>query len=179
MKIKTVSILSLLAFSAATPMVTAAEAGCKSGGCCAGETATTAPVLKVIAAEGGQSVTTHEVLASQMLEGYAVVSTALYNDDLQAAQKAAVGMVKYDKDSALAKHAQLIADSKSIEEARNHFREFSDVAISIAKAEKTMHVVHCPMAMGGKGADWLQKSADEVQNPYMGAKMPHCGVMVK
>ena len=96
-----------------------------------------------------------------------------------AAKKAAAGMVKHDKDSAIAKPAQAIADSKNIEEARTHFKMLSDMAIPIAKKEKTMHLAHCPMAMGGKGADWLQKSDNEVQNPYFGKKMPHCGKMVK
>jgi len=114
-----------------------------------------------------------------MLEGYAVVSTALYKDDLAAAKKAAAGMVKHDKDSAMAKHAQAIADSEDIAVARMHFKMLSDVAIPIAKQEKTMHQMHCPMAADGKGADWLQQSADEVQNPYFGSRMPHCGKMVK
>jgi len=120
----------------------------------------------------------NEAHADHMLEGYAVVSTALYKDDLAAAKKAASGMVKHDKHSAMAKHAQAIADSKNIKTARIHFKMLSDVAIPVAKKEKTMHQMHCPMAAGGKGADWLQKSA-EVQNPYMGARMPHCGALVK
>ena len=121
----------------------------------------------------------HEAQANPMLEGYAAVSTALYKDDLAAAKKAATGIVKQDKDSAMTKHAQAIADSKDLDQARIHFKELSDAAIPVAKTEKTMHQVHCPMAMDGKGADWLQTSADEVQNPYMGTKMPHCGKMVK
>ena len=120
-----------------------------------------------------------ETHASHMLEGYAVLSTALYKDDLAEAQKAAAGMVKHDKDSAMATHCQAIAESKSLEEARGHFKELSDAAIPIAKAAKTMHVIHCPMAFGGKGADWLQKTVDEIQNPCLGTKMPHCGEEVK
>ncbi len=120
-----------------------------------------------------------EAHAGHMLDGYPAVSTALYKDDLAAAKKAAKGMSLQDKDSAMAKSTQAIADSKSIEDARKHFKELSDQAIPIAKKQGTMHVAHCPMAMNGEGADWLQKSADEVQNPYMGAKMPHCGKMVK
>jgi hypothetical protein len=108
-----------------------------------------------------------------------VVSTALYKDDLAAAKKAAAGMVKHDKKSAMAKPCKAIADSKTIDEARKHFEKLSDIAIPVAKKAKTMHVAHCPMAMGGKGASWLQKSAAEVQNPYMGKKMPHCGTIAK
>lgn len=154
MKINYALALGLIGFAFATPAVMAHE-------------------------EEGHMAAGHEAHAAHMLEGYAVVSAALYKDDLAAAKKAALGMVKHDKDSAMAKPAQAIADSKSIDDARTHFEELSDVAIPVAKAEKTMHQVHCPMALDGKGADWLQNSADEVQNPYLGTKMPHCGKMVK
>ena len=42
------------------------------------------------------------------------------------------------------------------------------------------HVVlmHCPMAMGGDGADWLQ-SSDQLKNPYFGADMLTCGTIVE
>jgi len=33
---------------------------------------------------------------------------------------------------------------------------------------------HCPMALDGKGADWLQ-STDDLLNPYFGAAMLKCG----
>ena len=144
--------LGLLGFALATPALSAAE-----------------PLPEGI---------TKEAHADHMLEGYAAVSTALYKDDLAAAKKAAGGMIKHDKDSAMAKHCQAIADSKDIGEARTHFKELSDIAIPVAKEKKMMHEMNCPMAFDGKGANWLQKSADEVQNPYMGAKMPHCGKMV-
>lgn len=154
MKINHTLALSLIGFALATPAVMA-ETG------------------KDHAAVG------EETHANHMLDGYAAVSTALYKDDLAAAKTAAAVIVKQDKDSAMAKHAQAIIDSKDIDQARLHFKELSDLAIPVAKEGKTMHRMHCPMAMDGKGADWLQKSADEVQNPYMGAKMPHCGKMVK
>ncbi len=154
MKINHALALSLLTFALATPAVMAED----------GKDRTAAA---------------QEAHPEHMLEGYASVSTALYKDDLAAAKKAAAGMVKHDEDSAMTKHAQAIADSKTIEDARMHFKKLSDAAIPVAKTEKTMHRMHCPMAMDGKGADWLQKSADEVQNPYMGTKMPHCGKMVK
>jgi hypothetical protein len=154
MKINPALTLGLIAFSFATPAVMAEDGHNHK--------------------EAG-----HEAHADHMLEGYAALSTALYKDDLAAAQKAATGMVKHDKDSAMAKHAQAIADSKTIEDARKHFKELSDIAIPIAKKEGGMHVAHCPMAMEGKGADWLQKSDEEIQNPYFGAKMAHCGKFTK
>ncbi len=154
MKINHALALSLIGFAFATPVVMAEEGH-------------------------DHAAAGHEAHADHMLEGYAAVSAALYKDDLAAAKKAAAGMVKHDKDSVMAKPAQAIADSKDLDQARTHFKELSDAAIPVAKSEKTMHQMHCPMAMDGKGADWLQQSADEVQNPYMGTKMPHCGKMVK
>ena len=136
----------------------------------------TTPFL--VAEDLSQGATSKEAHTDHMLEGYLAVATALYKDDLAAAKKAAVGMVKHDKDSAMATHCQAIADSKTIEDARTHFKMLSDTAIPSAKKEKMMHEMHCPMAFDNKGANWLQKSADEVQNPYFGAKMPHCGKMV-
>ncbi|NQX00472.1 DUF3347 domain-containing protein [bacterium] len=115
--------------------------------------------------------------ADPALEAYPALGNALYKDDLEAAKKAAAAMAKLHPDSAMAKHCQAIADSKTLEEARVHFKECSDLAL--AKKPKTMHEMHCPMAFGGKGASWLQESADEVKNPYMGAKMPDCGKLVK
>lgn len=135
------------------------------------------PTLK--AQEHHHEAAGKKVQPDVMVEGYSVIASALYKDDLEAAKKAAGGLVKSDKDSALAKHCQAIADSKTLDEARIHFKELSDAAIPTAKEKKTMHEMHCPMAFGGKGASWLQKSPDEVQNPYFGAKMPHCGDEVK
>ena len=164
MKINQAFTLSLIGFAFATPAVMAADV---HGQAAAGH------------GHAEHATATNEAHADHMLEGYAVVSTALYQDDLAAAKKAAAGMVKHDKDSAMAKHAQAIADSEDIAVARMHFKMLSDVAIPIAKQEKTMHQMHCPMAADGKGADWLQQSADEVQNPYFGSRMPNCGGMVK
>ena len=153
MKLHTALLVSLLGFLATTPAVRADEPH--------------------------SATASKEAHAGHMLEGYAVVATALYKDDLDAAKKAAAGMVKHDKDSAMSKSCQAIADSTSLEEARRHFKELSDVAIPIAREKKTMHEMNCPMALDGQGASWLQKSDDEIQNPYLGTRMPHCGEAVK
>jgi hypothetical protein len=153
MKIKSTLVAGLLGLSIATPTV--------------------------MADEHKHHKAKHEAHADHMLEGYALVSSALYKDDLAAAKKAAADMVKHDKKSAMAKPAKAIADSKTIAAARKSFKELSDIAIPIAKKEKSMHVAHCPMAMNGKGAHWLQSSNKEIQNPYFGAKMAHCGKFTK
>ena len=117
----------------------------------------------------------HEGHAGHMLESYLAVADALYKDDLDAAQKAATGITKHDADSALAEPAQKIADADDIAGAREAFKTLSSKAIEMAahhEGEKYT-VMNCPMVKGGNG-DWL--SADgKVNNPYFGAKMPHCG----
>ena len=40
------------------------------------------------------------------------------------------------------------------------------------------YLAHCPMALDGKGANWLQ-SAPKISNPYFGAAMPGCGNIVE
>ena len=88
-------------------------------------------------------------------------------------------MVKHDKKSSMAPPAVLLSKSTSLEEARKHFLALSKVATEVAKTQKGWHVVHCPMAFNGDGADWLQNSTAEIQNPYMGKSMPHCGKVIK
>jgi len=118
--------------------------------------------------------------AKHMLEGYNEVATALFKDDFAAAKSAAMGMVKHDKTSSLAPSAKKISKATDIEEARVTFDIMSKRAIMMAKGSKEWKTVHCPMALGGKGANWLQKSSDKkVNNPYFGAKMAHCGRFTK
>ena len=45
------------------------------------------------------------------------------------------------------------------------------------KSEQPLHQAHCPMALDGVGANWLQAST-EVSNPYYGVAMPKCGSIV-
>lgn len=113
--------------------------------------------------------------AHHMLEGYFAVADALYKDDLEAAKKAASGMVKHDDDSTLAEPAGKIAEAEDIAVAREAFKTLSASAIEMAGKHggEKYTAMNCPMVKGG-GGDWL--SADgKVNNPYFGAQMPHCG----
>lgn len=118
--------------------------------------------------------------ADHMLEGYYAVSTALFKDDLKTAKKAASGMVKHDRKSTLAPAAQQLAKAKNIADARKVFNSLSAAAIKLAKTQKGYKLAFCPMANDSKGGYWLQKNSDtKVNNPYFGAKMPHCGKFKK
>ena len=75
--------------------------------------------MPLSAAEHNHANHSHkEAHADPMLEGYNVVATALYKDDLATAKKAAAGMVKHDEKSALAVQAKELSNAKTIEEAR-------------------------------------------------------------
>jgi len=63
---------------------------------------------------------------------------------------------------------------------------FADVASQMSDALRQFgqkdgppaFLAHCPMALDGKGANWLQ-STEEVTNPYYGAAMLKCGDIVE
>jgi Cu(I)/Ag(I) efflux system membrane fusion protein len=42
------------------------------------------------------------------------------------------------------------------------------------RSEGQVGVFHCPMALEGEGADWLQQGT-QTANPYYGMQMPRCG----
>ena len=70
-----------------------------------------------------------------------------------------------------------LKSSKKIDEARRHFEQLSIASISLVKSFGTteeINLAYCPMAFDDKGAYWLQKSS-EVENPYFGSQMFHCG----
>jgi len=110
----------------------------------------------------------------QILNGYFAVAGALFKDDLKAARKAASDIAKHE-DEALAESAAKLAEAEDIAAARSAFTVLSAKAIELAGDldNQSYTVMHCPMVKGGKG-DWLSADA-KVNNPYMGAKMPHCG----
>ncbi len=79
------------------------------------------------------------------------------------------------------------ADSKSIsatndlEKQRKIFANLSNEIYSLIKVSKFDNAVYyqyCPMANGGKGANWLSKESD-IRNPYYGSAMMTCGKTVE
>ncbi len=111
--------------------------------------------------------------ANPVLDATIPVSQALTNDNLESARKAAAALAetaKTARQEAIATHAAQIAASKTLEEAREHFKAVSEETVKLAAGQEGYYVMTCPMAK----ADWVQKTT-EVQNPYMGQSMPACG----
>ncbi|ACY16068.1 efflux RND transporter periplasmic adaptor subunit [Haliangium ochraceum] len=78
-----------------------------------------------------------------------------------------------------AEAARALAASGDIEQARRHFDPLSREAIALVERygnplADTVRVAYCPMAIGDRGARWLQRE-ERVLNSYFGASMLHCG----
>jgi len=85
--------------------------------------------------------------------------------------------MKYVKD--LEKSVESAGNGKSIEQVRSSFALISESLAAAAErfgTGGTQPIIrfHCPMAFGGRGADWLQNKAG-AENPYFGAAMFSCG----
>jgi len=84
----------------------------------------------------------------------------------------------------LQKTADSLASKSGLPAQRVEFERLSQVFLQaldqfgFTGAGKPVGVYHCPMALDGKGADWIQPLG-EVRNPYLGQAMPHCGDPVR
>lgn len=69
-----------------------------------------------------------------------------------------------------------IAALSAIEQQRQAFMTLATPMRQLAKvsAPGTVYYQHCPMAGGGKGADWLSRER-AIRNPYYGTQMLSCG----
>ena len=134
----------------------------------------------------------------EMVTQYLKIKNALTNDngkDAASAGNAFVeSMAKMDKtvltaekkkvwddisDDAkeMAEHIGKNADK--IEHQREHFDMLSKDMYDLVKsfgARQTLYSDSCPMYNGKKGASWLSETK-EIKNPYLGKKMPTCGIV--
>ncbi len=81
----------------------------------------------------------------------------------------------------LKEDAQFILNNEEIKGQRDHFMSLSKnmyELIKVSKLETPTYYQFCPMANGGKGANWLSKDS-AVKNPYYGAQMLSCGKTVE
>ncbi|MFV8345037.1 DUF3347 domain-containing protein [Flavobacterium sp. ZB4P13] len=77
--------------------------------------------------------------------------------------------------------AKNISETQDIKRQREFFIPFSKSMyklIKVAKYETPVYLQFCPMANGGKGANWLSKE-NAVKNPYYGSQMMTCGKTVE
>lgn len=76
--------------------------------------------------------------------------------------------------------AQELEESGDLAEQRIVFAKLAGPMIRLTKTfgplGKKVYVQHCPMALDGKGADWLSY-VREIKNPYLGYDMQTCGTV--
>jgi hypothetical protein len=83
--------------------------------------------------------------------------------------------------SELTEDSEHISDTGDAKHQRDHFVTLSTAIYKLQKVSKTNTPVYyqfCPMANGGKGANWLSKEK-AVKNPYYGSQMLSCGNTVE
>lgn len=87
-----------------------------------------------------------------------------------------------EKKSFLLAHLQLYKEAEKDKNKRLNFVFLSTVMVKSVKAlgysKQQLYVDYCPMANNNKGAYWLSQ-IKEIQNPYLGQKMPTCGEVKK
>ena len=120
----------------------------------------------------------------KILKAYLQVKDALVQTNGETASQAATQLVEAlgnEEDELLKKirfDAEHIAETQDPAHQRDHFNTLSDNVYAITKAtqanESTLYRQYCPMAFNNKGAYRLA-SEKEVNNPYFGDKMLHCG----
>ena len=109
--------------------------------------------------------------------GGKAITAALQKFDtsaLTASQKKVYGDVQDD----IKEHAEHIGmNAEKIAHQREHFEMLSKDIYDLVKAfpaEQTLYKDYCPMYNNGKGATWISETK-EINNPYLGKKMPTCG----
>ncbi len=122
--------------------------------------------------------------ATKMLNSYLEIKDALVKTDGEAASNAAEKLVEAlgENQDELAQKirfdAEHIFESKDAGQQRDHFNTLSDNIYALVKAtganDSKLYRQYCPMAMDNKGAYWLS-TEKQVNNPYFGDKMLHCG----
>ncbi|UII21357.1 DUF3347 domain-containing protein [Fulvivirga ligni] len=122
--------------------------------------------------------------AKAVLVSYLKVKNALVKTNAEEASSAAAEIANTlkanDASSAetLYADAQNIANVKDVETQRKYFNELSEHMYTLVKSTKandaTVYRQFCPMAFNNEGAYWLSME-EEVNNPYFGDKMLHCG----
>lgn len=134
-----------------------------------------------------------------IIVAYLQVKNALVNDkggDAAAAGKSMVAALErvdmnsvpgqqmktyIDLAADLKEHASHIAENAGkIAHQREHFEmmssDMADFIKIFGNGGQQLYKDFCPMANEGKGAFWISE-LKEIRNPYLGKKMPECGIV--
>lgn len=140
-------------------------------------------------APGGAADTGHDDMslmietetARGLLPAYLDLQRALAGDDLSGAKSALKAMMGTTRHSGpLPELIHRMISAETLDTLRvPHFEMLSNAIIQAVEINPSafdgiLLKMHCPMAVGGKGADWIQ-TQEPLKNPYFGAMMLRCG----
>lgn len=131
-----------------------------------------------------------------VVDKYLALHRALAVDALSEARKSAreiehttsailpaAGSPFYNAWMPIARHIKALAaklvQGASLGEQRVAFRDLSHQIATVLRVlgnplNESLRLASCPMALGGKGAEWIQQ-AEKIENPYFGPAMHSCG----
>ena len=109
--------------------------------------------------------------AQKLIQAVDAVDGRLLDDEARAQWKRLGNQVIF------AAYATL--DGRDLRDARLAMDTLSQATLGLVETfghalEGPLRRMHCPMAFGGRGADWLQ-AGTTTRNPYFGKGMPECG----
>lgn len=122
---------------------------------------------------------------SRVIAEYVDVKEALVVDNFLLVKKEVPALkealadapVQGEEQRQLVEAVDALAMASDIQSQRQAFATLSDLLLDVVKEQdldKTLYVQYCPMALDGEGASWISLQK-QVQNPFMGQKMPKCG----
>ncbi|MEO5915396.1 MAG: DUF3347 domain-containing protein [Luteolibacter sp.] len=127
----------------------------------------------------GDGVVFKDAATYRLFKSYIALKTALVKSDASAAKAAAAGI---DSEvPAVTEATKAIAATGDLKAQRASFQTLVAALVPIFQqnlAGGRISIQHCPMAMGGKGADWISEST-AIRNPYYGESMLECGEVTK
>lgn len=116
-----------------------------------------------------------EQIISRLLQNYVRAQEALASDNLAAAVLA-FDSLALESDGKMRDIANRSSSATDLREARSLFKSLSEYFVGKPLPDGYI-VVHCPVADGGQGADWVQKRGP-IANPYLGEVDRECGTVL-
>lgn len=118
------------------------------------------------------------VRADQASASLAVMADSLKVDEIKGDSTGTIRELAKNYAGTIKGSALGLQGEQDITAKRREFQMISGTLWDLTRAVRydgqKIYKLFCPMAFDNTGAEWLSNS-DEVNNPYMGAKMPHCG----
>lgn len=148
------------------------------GACTSNEKPTEETLETTPQSEGNYS---SNALSDEVVLPYLEIKDALVASDLEKASGTAREIMSKDAltdiEEQLMAPIERIANTESLEEARDAFFEYSQLLTDMVSeygGSMKLYKQFCPMAFENRGAFWLS-AEKEILNPYFGDKMLRCG----